>query len=891
LLFCYLYINEIILNDLKTQWSIEMPLTAKEQELQNIISQIEESTERKRILTEYKAEFEQKYPVVKDVATIIKTSPYRHIPQHEVMQEIITEFNQKRPSIMTKALQWLGFLINIFFKSFKRVEPGMVQLVSRNNIPELVKSSSTLRRINITFNPYTTSIDHGIVKQTEPLIGKFGHYVLNVPLGSCAKVSFGNENMLYGEGQHVIHNQNFVIPEDYLAKINDPYIKHNDIHIFNVKPGHYAKITIGYIYYLLPPGNHKIRDANLVFNECDGFVSQTDLHISHGNKHVFNIPTGMYCKIRIGQEYKLLSEGQHFIESANLSFNKATDFISQTSLHINHGNIHILNIPEGKMALVLNNNIPRILTGGQHVIDNANFKFDEQTMLLPQNQSYVQHQNIHYITVTPGHIALISVDNETRILPSRTEPYIFQSNNFSIYKQNNQYTFDQNTKHISFNGKHYLLPDQGEIAVLYDGAELIIRPDLKEQAEKEHPLLADNETKAFIINSGTARFAEFLDTRTQTLEFPSYDVVDQRINEGEDKHNARFDKFKTADNVNVAVRFVVTYKITDPKLALKELKSRAEIERHIETLVNADMGNAIGNTTSSHLMSSEQSKARLPIEEEEKEDGLGKSVENPFFWQDKVKNTLHEDLLEVGIELGRLNIEETFILDESVRKKMEEQSITATSAQAEMSILHTQNQLAKRKALQEREMQKYTEETEAATAQVKADLGTKQAHLQTTLAQTVVDRENAITISKTKAESEKKVLEAEADKKIAILKAEAELITKQKEAEGKQAILASQSVTAKILEENPAMLQLEIAKLLASALQSSQYLPVASILSNQNPIALMTGLLGQLSGQASKLRESPAQLLQQQGLFSVPASENHNRPIEAIGNGIQVQSS
>ncbi len=792
---------------------------------QNEISKIESATQLTEILREYATKFSKEHTSGGFADSVVTESPFLKMKQTQIMENIISEFNQNRPSIITKALQWLGFLINLLFKPFRRIEPGKMQLVSRNNIPELVAANSALQRINITLNPYNTSVDHGIYDQNNPLIGAFGHYVLNVPLGHYAKVSFGNENMLYGEGQHVIHNQNFTVPTDYLVKVYAPYIQHKDIHVFNVRPGYYAKITIGTDYYLLPPGNHQIRNANLIFNEKE-------------------------------------------------------DYVLQTSVYIHHGNLHLLNIPKGKMALVLDNNIPKILMGGQHVINNANFKFDVQTMLLPQNQSYIAHQNIHYITVTPGHIALISIDNETIILPSRTEPYIFQSNNFSIYSKNGQYTFDESTKHISFNGKHYLLPDQGEVAVLYDGAELIIRPDAQQQKEEEHAALDNHQTKAFIINSGTARFAEFLDTRTQTLEFPSNEVVKQRVSEGQDKHTSRFDKFKTADNVNVAVRFVVTYRITDPKKALQSLKSRAEIERHIETLVNADMGNAIGNTTSSHLMSSEQSKARRPVEG--KEEGQEKSSDNPAFWQDKVKNTLHEDLLEVGIELGRLNIEETFILDESVRKKMEEQSITATTAQAEMSILQTQNNLAERKALQERKMQQYYEETKAATERIKADLALKQAELQTEMAQTVVDREMGIATSKIKAQLSQQVLQAQAEQQIKILQAEGDLAAKQKEAEGAQAMLSSQQVTAKILQENPAMLQLEVAKLLAEALKGSQYLPVVSLLSNGNPVTLMTNLLRNLSGQENLGKETPVQMLQQRGLFAVPTETTSTEKLGPI---------
>ncbi len=796
---------------------------------------------------------------------VILHSPYRDLSQIEAMQAVVKDYNQQRPSIMSNAWQWLGFLFHFFMKPFRRLEPGYFQLVSRNNTPELVAPSGELKRIGLTFNPNIESKEIGLFRQTEQKIGAYGHYVLNVPLGHYAKVSFANVNQLLGEGQHVIHDENFTTPDVYLVKQNERYIHHKDVHVFNVPPGQYAKIRIGYDYQLLPPGQHEIRSANLVFNQETGFVSKTKKHIANGNKHIFNFAKGEFGKVRIGTRYVLLGSGEHFIESANLSFDAETDTVKPTDKYIRHGNIHVLNIPKGFMALCFDNNEPKILLSGQHVIDSANFIFDSKN-IVPQNTSYISHQNYHRVMVKPGHVALVSVDNKTLILEGREAPYLFRSNNFSIAKNEASYTFKQNSKHISFNGVHYLLPDQGEVAVLYDGGKLVILPN------EAYP--QPEAGKAFIVKSPTARFAGFLDTRVQTIEFPSKELQKERLERGEDATTSRFDKFQTAEGVNVAVRFVVTYHIEDPKLALQKLQSRQEIERHIERLVNADMGNAIGNTAFWNLLTSEQTKAQLP-EEAMPGDHPPKP---PVHWQDRVKNQLKEDLMEFGIVLGRLNIEETMILDESIRRQMEEQSVTATNAKAQRAILDTQNKLAKDKAMQEREMRRIEQETEAATNRLKAELATAQADLQRDLSLKQARAKADVASCEQEAQLARQIKQAKTDKTIKEQQADAELQAKQKEAQGIEAELLAKGsgkrLMAQLLEQYPRHQQLEIAKALTESLQKTDFLQVVSVLSQQQPLDVVLSMLGQLAGrfsqglQATSSPKSPASLLTQLGQFS-----------------------
>jgi regulator of protease activity HflC (stomatin/prohibitin superfamily) len=808
---------------------------------------------------------------------MIVQSSYKGLSHGERMRAIVSEYNGSRPSIMTSSYQWLSVIFNFFGHVFKRLKPNEFRLVSRNNIPELVAPSEDKQRMTLTFNPKNESKEIQTFSQTAQQFGANGHYVLNVPLGQYAKVSFNNDNRLYGEGQHVIHNQNFKTPDDYLVNQNDAYIHHKDIHLFNVRPGCYAKVRIGYDYHFLPSGKHQIRSPNLVFDEQTGIVNFSEGYIKNGNLHTFNIPAGYFAKIKIGNEFKLLDTGTHFIESGNLFFNPETDLVSQLKVHINHGNIHILNIPKGYMALVYENNTPKILESGHHVINNGNFEFDEKYHLVRQDRNYISHQNIHRVLVQPGHIALVSVDGETRILKGQEEPYFFMSNNFSIAKDKEDFTFSQNTKQISFNGIHYLLPDQGEVAVLNDGAELIILPNEDYQRPEKG--------EAFLWKSGTASFKDFVDTRMQTIEFPSQEIQKERIKAGTEPSKARFDRFQTAEGTNVAVRFVVTYQIEDPKKALQVLQSREEIERHIERLVNADMGNAISNTSFWNLLNSNRTNASS-------DDSLGEkpksgATEKEVYWQDKVKAELHRDLKECGIHLGRLNIEETVVLDQKTREQMERQSLSATNAKSKLAILQTSSLLAQAEAMQDRQMAKLELETKTTTAKLSAELELSQNDLQKELAIKQETKVQEVKKVEMAANLERQVMEAEAKKEMRTQEAEGMFILQQKEAEGQtlklEADTAGKRLLAELMEKNPAFQQAEIARYLSEALKGSQYLAAAGMYNKMPPALAMANTLEGITRTSSDLAKGTlstglGNMMAQNGFFSTTQQVEGEKP-------------
>ena len=89
-----------------------------------------------------------------------------------------------------------------------------------------------------------------------------------------------------------------------------------------------------------------------------------------------------------------------------------------------------------------------------------------------------------------------------------------------------------------------------------------------------------------------ARFVGFLSTNLENVEFPSESVRNQHLKQKVSESDAVYDFFYTKDPVKVGVKFFVSYRIINPALTLEHL-SLNDIKKHIESVVNTDMGNVI----------------------------------------------------------------------------------------------------------------------------------------------------------------------------------------------------------------------------------------------------------------------------------------------------------
>lgn len=479
---------------------------------------------------------------------------------------------------------------------------------------------------------------------------------------------------------------------------------------------------------------------------------------------------------------------------------------------------YVINVPNGQYAKVMDKTEAKIYGPGQHVIHSNNFQFDPTRDLVNEKETWIQHKDLNILRVPAGKVATITVNGESFILESRPEPYVYKSNVFQLVGPGGQERFyDANTKSISIGAKRRLLPDVGEVAVVNQFGVPSFYPDEEKGHSHDGPIIVDD---------ANARFDGFMSTNLENLEFPSAETKTRRKDEGANQKKQNYDVFNTSDPVEVGVKFFVCYRIKDPSKVLKHLDFK-DIKRHIEFVVNTDMGKAIQRTSIQHLLASDQSTAGLPgyagetLPDTVAEDDVSRK---PRFWQDEVKTQLKSDLDELGIELIRLNIEEATILDEEIKKEMSKQAVIVAKAQSENSAIDTVNAVAQRRAELDQKLALKQQETETILVTKKAQAQLEAAEIEAQTTKVVTDASTSALITKGDA-----------------------------------------------LKDNDAMFQLELASKFSEAVQNGKFsstMPLSDLFE-----ALMKLLgMGKEGGQTLNTRPSDARLLVQSSplLSSVP---------------------
>lgn len=482
-----------------------------------------------------------------------------------------------------------------------RLEPNCFRIVALNKQPELVPPSSYKYRKSIYLSPNDQTEEIGYFNQTQLFFGAYGSFVINVPVGKVALAWRGNIPIILGQGPHVIHDPNLKpIKSDDLKDVNSDYISHGTLHIMRVAPNNIWNIWINYIPYILPPRKEP---------------------------YVFNEPI----------------------------FTKERNWTRLTTGYISHGNYHILQIPNGK-------------------------------------------------------IAKIWVGSHPEILEARSEPYVFDNQTFRLEPKSDNEIFEDATARIIVHGSiKRIMPRTGEVAITYDNGKLITyepQPDHK-------PILITNPNHShegfLTINTQTIEFPSASTKKIRKEEAIAAEKT-KSTTDDLDYNDINYEIFRTSDGLPIGVKILVVFEIEKPDLTLKRLRAD-QIITHIEHLVVADMGRTIQSATSVDFLSSDQTKAK-PYKKDVDPFNDTHNVEFFQYLQDKVKNQLHDDFAEYGIKLVRLNFETPKILDQTISSKMAEFSLMSTSARAQEGVLDRNFKIAQTKAQQDAETNKIKQKQE-----------------------------------------------------------------------------------------------------------------------------------------------------------------------------------
>jgi len=530
---------------------------------------------------------------------VVIKSEFFHLTPNEQTKEILDRFNAhaKRNSCFTTS-----------FVRGNQIPKGEFLLGVRNNNAELHGPSSVPIARSLVFSPGKFTRIIGQYKQDEFFYGTSGSFVLNVPVGHYGLALSNNQPYIYDEGPHVIYDPTFHIDTKGIVKKSENYIHHKTLRILRVSAGYLAKIWLGSVPYILQ---------------------------SKVEPYVFNDP--------------------------NFKFDPADGLVLESNSYINHGTIHILRVPAGK-------------------------------------------------------VALIWIGSKAQILEDTTKCYRFNDPLFRLQeaKKAGSYFYKATEQCIIHGSIKRIIPHTGQVAITYDNGNLKVY----EPRDDGKPIVITSPNHQFIcfLNTGvqTLEFPSkerkrqrLADNRNANLDEITYDV------------------FTTRDSLKIGVKLAVVYRIKNPTLAITHLGNMQDIEKHIETVATVDMGKAIQKCTSQEFLSFNHNNATKIAEISDLSAENPFVAPPDLHYQDEVKKHLAKDLKDYGIELVRLNVETPKIMDTDIQKQLENQSVKTAQANAEEAILEQNYRIAKKKAEQEAETKRIAIEQQnnalKSSAQAKLD--------------------------------------------------------------------------------------------------------------------------------------------------------------------------
>jgi len=172
-----------------------------------------------------------------------------------------------------------------------------------------------------------------------------------------------------------------------------------------------VRVQRGYIGLAKENGKPVFLDEGLhVYNTAlfsfESFKRVDAEHICHMSYNVLRVPKGYFGKIMEDNVAKLLPEGMHVVDKSVFQYQ---GLVTVNTTYINHGTIHIIQVPKGSVGLVFESNFPCLLPTGIHIYDSATLVFNGS---MSKMQVSVIHGTINRFRVQKGEIGLAWQDNQ-----------------------------------------------------------------------------------------------------------------------------------------------------------------------------------------------------------------------------------------------------------------------------------------------------------------------------------------------------------------------------------------------------------------------------------------------------------------------------------------------
>ena len=296
--------------------------------------------------------FEEQLTSVKQATfdDIVIKSPFRKMDPAAMALAIQTEYNK---NVKEHVIGDAGA------RSGERIEAGLYLLAHRNRVPELAVGHGQRLNLKITGGYTETGFiggGDGKFRMTDPIVGAYGSYVLNIPQGKIGRIWLGNTPVLYGEGIHVVHDPLLRMGNEdtaagnqagfqWLRSFSEQYLRHGNLHILRVPVGQYAKVTVDTHAMLLPYRKEPYCFDTALF-EFKGFVGESEFIIEHGPLHLIRVPAGKVGTAWLGSRPLLLEyrEEPYFFDDALFKFEpkqgQGSKFYDADLKHLQHGAIN-----------------------------------------------------------------------------------------------------------------------------------------------------------------------------------------------------------------------------------------------------------------------------------------------------------------------------------------------------------------------------------------------------------------------------------------------------------------------------------------------------------------------------------------------------------------------
>jgi len=579
--------------------------------------------------------------------------------------------------------------------------------------------------------------------------------------------------------------KNVSLDDNNLIKPND-----SKVLIVRVLPGEIGLIREQGVEMLLDVGTHVFNSGTVSFKGQLKYANQPQF--SHGRYHYLRVSRGYYGKVWVevmkdgvkALVPRLLDQGEHYVDSHLFIFD---GFVKCNATTIEHGSVHKVSVPKGRVAKVFQETKPRLLGEGDHLIESTDFQYNGMEDIT--NNNCLVHGTITILRVTLGKIALAWRDSEPVFID---EPglYEFDSPDFFFVEFK-----DAEERLIQLGAKKIVLVQTGQVGVTYDEGMLKIL-----------------ENGLHLIVKSTHIFHRFLSTQQKSIRLATFNANDRMTRKTmkktrgskyaqDDDHFNHFTQndedtdltiCDTKDLVKVGLRADVFYSIDDPEKCINKIDTD-ELEDLIRETAIATLTNIIRSTALNQIAQSKQvsvgdsqSSFSVPPGINDNEEGVpAPSAPMAVFFErahDEFMVKLHDDFMQrYGVDIANIRIESLKIMDTDLAESISKHALTTAQIENEMANLEGKSLIST--------------QTERTAAQVKNICAEAEAEA----LKTTADAENQRNIDAAKAAAEalrinaRANAEAQAEAVLMQAKAEAQAITLKAKAEAERAEMLSRT--------------------------------------------------------------------------------------------------